>query len=103
MITEPTKVTLKKYGLNIGEWRMMLDEQGGVCAICGREPSSGRMHIDHVHTRGWKKMRPEQRKKFVRGLCCQFCNRFYMSRNMTIQKSRNITLYLLRYEQRKPT
>lgn len=100
MIVEPSKATLKKYGLTLGEWRDILTKQGGICPICEKEPSTGRFVVDHLHVKGWKKLPPEKRKTYVRGLTCWFCNRWYMSRNMTIEKARNIELYLLRFETR---
>lgn len=43
----------------------MLEQQGGVCAICGREPSpKRRLDMDHNH----KTMK-------IRGLLCVRCNR----------------------------
>lgn len=101
MIVEPSKATLRKYGLTLGEWKAILDRQGRICPICEKEPSTGRFVVDHFHARGWKKMTPEKRKTYVRGLTCWYCNRWYMSRNMTIEKASNIQNYLLQYEWRK--
>ncbi len=52
-----------RYGLTIGEYKEMLERQGGVCAICKREPQ-GTFHIDHCHGTG-----------AVRGLLCGSCNK----------------------------
>ena len=44
----------------------MLVEQGGGCAICGREAweeRCGKLHVDHCHASGK-----------VRGLLCEKCN-----------------------------
>lgn len=41
----------------------MLAEQGGGCAICGREAGSQALDVDHNHTTGK-----------VRGLLCRRCN-----------------------------
>jgi hypothetical protein len=58
----------RKYGLTNAEFAALVEEQGGVCAICGRPPSGeGRekeLHIDHCHSSG-----------AVRGLLCEHCNR----------------------------
>lgn len=52
------------YGLTIGQYRAMLEEQGGVCAACGDPPPPGkRLCVDHDHTTSW-----------IRGLLCQTCN-----------------------------
>jgi hypothetical protein len=102
MILTPKPATLKRYGLSEAEWRAILEKQGGVCAICKRVPSTGRTVIDHFHAKGWKKMPPEQRKLYVRGLCCWFCNHAFLGRGITVEKSRNVTLYLEEFEARKP-
>ena len=66
MVREPTKATLRKYGLVLPEWRAILERQGGVCAICGQVTSSGRLVTDHEHVRGWKKLPPAMRARTVR-------------------------------------
>ncbi len=97
----PGKETLKKYGLTAWDWLVLLEQQGGVCAVCKRVPTTGRLCIDHEHVKGWKRMTPEKRKGFVRGLLCFFCNRYYVGRCITVERSRNVTEYLLRYETEK--
>lgn len=43
----------------------LLEEQGGVCAICARKPSpTRRLDMDHDH-----------RQLYLRGLLCPRCNR----------------------------
>ncbi|MEU5737025.1 endonuclease VII domain-containing protein [Streptomyces tendae] len=52
------------YGLTREQYAAMLEEQGGVCAICKRECRvHGRLSIDHCH-----------RTNVIRGLLCQSCN-----------------------------
>jgi hypothetical protein len=102
MIFTPTKGTLKKYGLSEPEWRSMLDSQAGVCAVCEREPTKGRLCIDHEHVKGWKKLPPSERKLYVRGLLCWVCNAHYLFRGITISRSQNVTTYLQKYEARRP-
>lgn len=97
----PTQVTLRKYGLTLDDWTQMLQRQGSVCAVCKRLPSSGRLCVDHDHCKGFKKMSPEEKKKHCRGLLCFFCNRYYVGRSITIEKSKNVTAYLEAYEARK--
>lgn len=99
-IRYPSKTTLKKYGLTLMEWMKMLRRQGYVCAICKKVPSSGRFVTDHQHVRGFKKMLPEDKKRFVRGICCQHCNRYYLAKGITVEKAQNIVAYLQAYENR---
>jgi hypothetical protein len=54
----------RKFGLTPEEYAARLAAQGGVCAICERQPSAGRqLDIDHDHRTGE-----------VRGLVCNSCN-----------------------------
>ena len=60
------------YGITLADYERMLQEQGGVCAICrGAETSAHgqtgtpyRLSVDHDHETGR-----------IRGLLCQNCNR----------------------------
>lgn len=54
----------RKHGITLEEYDEKLAEQGGVCAICAREPRPGiSLHVDHSHTTGK-----------LRGLLCFQCN-----------------------------
>lgn len=55
---------LRRYGLTIEQYDMMLKQQKGVCASCGAAPNKNRLSVDHNHTTGK-----------VRGLLCVPCNR----------------------------
>lgn len=50
----------KRYGISAQEADLMLEAQGGLCAICGVAPAR---HVDHDHTTG-----------AVRELLCFNCN-----------------------------
>ena len=100
MVKVPLPVTLKKYGLTSLEFVELADKQNNRCAVCGQAPTSGVLRIDHAHAPGWKKMKPERRKTFVRGLVCYMCNRYYLGRGITIAKSKGVTAYLEAYERR---
>ena len=56
---------LEKYGLTLNDYDAMLEEQQGVCAICGGEPDTRwrMLAVDHDHATGK-----------VRGLLCMVCN-----------------------------
>lgn len=94
----PRRATLRKYGLSEQEWEQMWTEQGRICPICGR--SDAPTVIDHEHVRGWKKMKPEQRKKYVRGIPCNWCNRWIIGRGTTPQLLINGAHYLLKYKEK---
>ena len=53
------------FGINLEEYEAMLQQQNGVCAICGNLCASGRrLAVDHDHATGK-----------VRVLLCSYCNR----------------------------
>lgn len=99
MLSTPSVSTLKKYGLDEADWRRLADAQGSVCFVCKKEPSTGRLCIDHEHVKGWKKMPPEQRKLYVRGLLCWVCNHYYLGRGINIDKAKNVVRYLEQYQE----
>lgn len=55
--------TLRKYGLTLEQYEILLLEQSGVCAICKLSRGIKKLAVDHDHNSGK-----------VRGLLCQFCN-----------------------------
>ncbi len=69
----PHDTTLKLYGLTMDEWLYMYRLQLGLCAVCGKAPKKN-FCVDHAHVRGWRKMQPAQRRKYVRQLLCVPCN-----------------------------
>jgi hypothetical protein len=97
MVKTPSKATLKKYGLSEDEWQKILTRQNGVCAVCEKVPTTGRLCIDHEHVKGWKKLPPEKRALCVRGLLCWSCNFYYVGRGITLGKANNVVRYLERY------
>ena len=57
------EVKLKKFGINVNQYELMLKEQNGKCYICNLEDKSGALAVDHCHDTG-----------NVRGLLCRSCN-----------------------------
>lgn len=102
-IRPPSIATLKKYGLTVVEWLAILLAQGNVCAICKKVPPSGIWVTDHDHVPKFKRMLPEHRKVYVRGILCSWCNSHFVHRSMTVEKAKNIATYLASYNKRKPT
>jgi len=63
----------KSYGLTLDQYKQMLQEHGGVCAICKQPNSNGkRLSVDHDHRCCEGK---ESCGKCVRGLLCDSCNK----------------------------
>lgn len=109
-IRVPSQSTLDKYGLTVGAWKFILRRQGGGCGVCARQaadlpiPRTGSppfLAIDHDHVKGWKLMKPELRREYVRGLCCTRCNHFVLTRFATPELHRLAADYLESYEARR--
>lgn len=98
-VKPPTVKTLARYGLTLAEWRAILRRQKGVCAVCRKVPAW--VAVDHEHIKGWKRMPPSERKRFVRGLLCYFCNFRYVGKCLTAEKARAVAAYLEDYEARR--
>lgn len=103
MLTVPSIKTLDKYGLSLVFWKLIAAAQGYVCAVCGLLPKSGRLCIDHEHVSGFKKLPPEKKRKYVRGLLCWNCNYRFAARGMTEKRARRLVSYLVRYAERRTT
>lgn len=97
---EPSPATPRRYGLTLEEWRAILERQGGVCGVCKKVPPSGTLCVDHQHVRGWKKLAPETRKRYVRGLACFRCN-VAMRHGTTVAWLEAALAYLAAYERRE--
>lgn len=55
----------RRYGITLKQYDEMLEQQNGVCTICGGINSDGRrLCVDHSH-----------KTNKVRGLLCNNCNR----------------------------
>lgn len=108
-IAYPSPGTLNKYGLTLDDFKRIIEAQGGVCPICQKVPNPSkrdgkiRWVIDHQHVKGWKNMPPEKRRLYVRGVCCWYDNRYFLSKGITPEKARNMIEYLTRFIQRLET
>lgn len=57
----------KSFGITLADYNQLLDNQGGVCAVCRKPQRSARnkhLAVDHCHITGK-----------IRGLLCDACNR----------------------------
>lgn len=55
----------RAYGISIQDWKVMLEKQEGLCAICCSVLDQGRnTHVDHDHATG-----------MTRSLLCSLCNK----------------------------
>jgi hypothetical protein len=99
-VVQPTATTLKRYGLEVLDWEAIGDWQAWKCP-CGRQPGKGKFNIDHEHVRGWKNMKPAERKQYVRGLVCWTCNFFQLAKNATAERLRLLADYLDEYDRRR--
>lgn len=100
-VKPPSLATLKKYGLTAAEWMYIWEYQGSACAICKKVPESGVLHVDHYHVKGFKKMKPEMRKTYVRGILCAYDNQRVLVKGLNLFKARNIVKYLESFEERE--
>lgn len=90
----PSPQTLRKYGLHLDEWTAYAGEG---CRICGRSWDVVKPVVDHAHVRSWKRMPPEERRLYVRGVVCISCNHFILSRYANPAKLRAAAEYLEAY------
>lgn len=93
------RATLRRYGLTELEWLEMLAAQGWRCPVCRRRVE--RFVTDHEHVRGWSKLPPDQRKRYVRGALCIFDNYKVVPSRMTAVEAARMAEYLRAYETRR--
>lgn len=80
---------IRTYNITLGEWELVFEYQGGVCAICGNPPKlleDGQrkaLHTEHDHKTG-----------LVRGLACFFCNSQVLRQRVTPELLRRAAEYL---------
>src|SRR5687767_3803504 len=96
---DPAPATLAKYGLTLKQWKAMYQKQKGMCPICSPRIVP-RLVIDHDHKPGWKRMSAAERVKHVRGLLCDMCNHYILTRFATPKRHRNAASYLENHERR---
>lgn len=94
----PAPSTLAKYGLTLDRWRAFFRACKGLCPVCGRNVI---LVIDHEHAVGWKRMGPEERVQYVRGLLCHMCNHYILTRYGNPERFEAAAVYLRAYDERR--
>jgi hypothetical protein len=106
-ITPPAAATLRTYGLTADEWLGLLKAQDWKCPIClqgNDRPKTGKKALwntDHEHVPKWAKMPPEERKRYVRGILCYYCNHRRVNSRMASPEAQRIADYIRAYEERR--
>lgn len=80
----------REFGIKYEDYDRMLEEQHGVCAICGKpetKPNAKYLAVDHNHETGE-----------VRGLLCNNCNRALGLLKDDIEVLQNAINYLKEHE-----
>jgi hypothetical protein len=85
-----------RYGLTLAEYKIKLESQNGLCAICNK-PETKKMKgkvqylaVDHCHNTG-----------LTRGLLCDSCNRTLGNMSDDISLLNNAILYLKKWQLQK--
>lgn len=100
-VTPPSPSTLRRYGLDVEEWLLLLAGHGWRCPICQKPARKVKLNTDHDHVPRWKHMVPEQRKRYVRGVLCAYCNYRRVNSRMSAAEAARIADYLAAYEERR--
>lgn len=74
-----------RYGMTMDDYNVMLENQKGVCKICGKAPRSQPLYVDHCHA-----------TNVVRGLLCAACN---TAVGQLVDKGHNFLNKLFKYVQ----
>lgn len=109
----PTRGTLAKYGLTMADWIRLCEACGCTCVVCGKPFGDRPLVVDHEHVKGFKAhkkrkakngrtikvrvMPPEERRRHVRGVLHNYCNRFVRSW-LTLERAESIVKYLRAFE-----
>lgn len=88
---------MKNYGLTLEEFREIEKKQDYKCWICKNKPKNKCLNIDHRHVPKYKKMKPEDKKKEVRGGLCMRCNKFTVGSLEIHKNARYILEQLVEY------
>jgi hypothetical protein len=82
------------------DWLVLIEAQGWKCPICEKR-TGVKWVTDHQHTPRWKHMEPAERKRFVRGILCSYCNHRRVHSHVDAAEAQRIADYFKRYEDRR--
>lgn len=74
----------KTYGITLEEFK---EKAKGGCEVCASKEFV--LCLDHIHVKGFKKMPPEEKRKYVRGVVCFLHNTGFKSFEKTADGKRN--------------
>jgi hypothetical protein len=100
-IRPPGAPTLRRYGLTAAQWLRLFKAQGWRCPICRKSGAGVRWNTDHDHVPGWKVMPAAERRRYVRGVLCAYCNYRRVNSRMPATEAQRIADYLAAYEARR--
>lgn len=85
---------LRRYGLSEDQYDELLEKQDYKCTICERGVShfKKRLSVDHAHSES--EHVPEGA---IRGLICNFCNRWLIGRHIDPKRFENAAKYLMQH------
>lgn len=84
----------RKYGITLEQYKRLFNEQGGVCAICGKEETNRRVKSENAH---YLSVDHDHVTDAVRGLLCQRCNAAIGMVNDNIELLQRAIDYLRKY------
>lgn len=70
-----SSVLKNNYGITLDEYEAMLGEQNGLCRLCFGISEGKNLAVDHDHVAGYDELPPDEKRRLVRGLLCDACNR----------------------------
>jgi hypothetical protein len=100
-IRPPAASTLRRYGLAREEWLALMAAQGWRCPVCLKTGAAVRWNTDHDHVPNWKNRPGEERKRYVRGVLCVYCNFRRVHSRMVAAEAQRIADYIKAYETRR--
>lgn len=100
-VKPPAPATLRRYGMEADDWLALLASQGWRCPVCTKKAGSVKLNTDHDHVPRWKTMPPAERRRYVRGVLCVYCNYRRVNSRMPAIEARRIADYLKAYETRR--